>query len=138
MSFNQTLFFMTVEFIYINTLMIYYYTWYYEKHLEQFEDPVFKLLFRVRRALVWSDFVTKSEEIVHFFLLYYLQHWIHRYRGTAEIYHLFLHSVLMNIVILGKKILLHYYIDNYRLCCVMENTEIWLADTRNKVTFMFA
>ena len=29
-------------------------------------------------------------------------------------------------------------IYNYRLCCVMENTEIWLADTRNKVTFMFA
>ena len=28
--------------------------------------------------------------------------------------------------------------NNYRLCCVMENTEIWLADTRNKVTFMFA
>ena len=27
---------------------------------------------------------------------------------------------------------------NYRLCCVMENTEIWLADTQNKVTFMFA
>ena len=27
---------------------------------------------------------------------------------------------------------------NYRLCCVMENTEIGLADTRNKVTFMFA
>ena len=27
---------------------------------------------------------------------------------------------------------------NYRLCCVMENTEILLADTRNKVTFMFA
>ena len=30
------------------------------------------------------------------------------------------------------------YPYNYRLCCVMENTEIWLADTRNKVTFMFA
>ena len=29
-------------------------------------------------------------------------------------------------------------LNNYRLCCVMENTEIWLADTRNKVTFMFA
>ena len=28
--------------------------------------------------------------------------------------------------------------NNYRLCSVMENTEIWLADTRNKVTFMFA
>ena len=28
--------------------------------------------------------------------------------------------------------------NNYRFCCVMENTEIWLADTRNKVTFMFA
>ena len=27
---------------------------------------------------------------------------------------------------------------NYRLCCVMENTEIWLADTRNKVAFTFA
>ena len=30
------------------------------------------------------------------------------------------------------------YTYNYRLCCVMENTEIWFADTRNKVTFMFA
>ena len=28
--------------------------------------------------------------------------------------------------------------NNYRRCCVMENTEIWLADTRNKVDFMFA
>ena len=28
------------------------------------------------------------------------------------------------------------YSYNYTLCCVMENTEIWLADTRNKVTFM--
>ena len=32
----------------------------------------------------------------------------------------------------------HLQDNNYRLCCVMENTEIWLADTRNKVTFMFA
>ena len=30
------------------------------------------------------------------------------------------------------------YVYNYRLFCVMENTEIWLADARNKVTFMFA
>ena len=29
-------------------------------------------------------------------------------------------------------------VNNYRLCCVMENTEIWLADTKNKMTFMFA
>ena len=27
--------------------------------------------------------------------------------------------------------------DPYRLCCVMEITEIWLADNQNKVTFMF-
>ena len=93
--------------------MIYYYTWYYEKHLEQFEDPVFKSLFRVSRAFVWPDFVTKSEEIIRIFLLCYLQHCVHRYRGTAEIYHLFLQSVLMNIVILGK-ILLHCYIDKIK------------------------
>ena len=33
---------------------------------------------------------------------------------------------------------MHLWTYNYRLCCVMENTEIWSADTRNKVTFMFA
>ena len=27
---------------------------------------------------------------------------------------------------------------NYRFCCVIENTGIWLADARNTLTFMFA
>ena len=54
---------------------------------------------------------------------------IHFFQYTAS----HLNAAKCLFVIFGP--LLSY--NNYRLCCVIKNTEIWLADTRNKVTFMF-
>ena len=47
-----------------------------------------------------------------------------------------LHLLLVRIWIFTDFVCIFCF--NYRICCVMENTGIWLAYTRNKVTFMFA